>query len=345
MMRALIALLAAATVSALCDGWAQTSAAANPTSLTIQPSPAATPAAGVMFDQIDRTLAGGATPPPPGSFATELELIKKHQAIAKNGQPSQAPHGPTIADSLENMALSQIPIPFVGSWISSLKSKAQQKKAQQAAAELRNVMNAGTLTRWAFYNGWTRIEVPGEYAIITRPDLGKKYTIDLENKVYSTSALGDAVAGSDAPNTPGSGKLQSTMSWTLKDPLGIEGVIAAHYEGDAMLLVSEARGVCEDGEIRGIVTEYVTDLPEPAPNAGGVESLALPQGCAPTSERHSAGDDPSSRFFLYRVVRVETGGLAINGPIVTVSMRASVKKLGAEDASLFAPPPDFAAAP
>jgi hypothetical protein len=344
MTRALIVLTVAATVGSVLGVCAPSSAATTLPSSATLPSPTVMPVAGVMFDQIDRTLAGAATPPPPGSFAIELELIKKHQAVAKNSQASQASRGTSIADSLESMALSQIPIPFVGNWISSFTSRAQEKKAQQAAAEMRNIMNAGTLMRLAFYNGWTRVEVPGEYAIITRPDLGKKYTLDLQNKVYSTSAFGGAVAGSKATFAPGSAQLQSTTAWTLKEPLDIDGLATAHYEGAALLLVSEARGVCEDGEIRESVTEYVTELPEPALLAGGLESLALPQGCTPAIERHSSGDDPNARFFLYRLVRVENGGSAIDGPLIAVSQRANIKTLGAGEASLFAPPPDFAAA-
>jgi hypothetical protein len=297
-----------------------------------------------MFDQIDRTLVGGASPPPPGSFAIELELIKKHQAIAKNGQTTAAAHGESIMDTLASIAASQIPMPFVGSWIASLGSHAQEKKAEQAAAEMRNVMNAGVLTRYAFYNGWTRVEVPSEYAIITRPDLGKKYTLDLQNKVFSTTAYGAAVAGSKTLTAPGTAQLQTTASWSLKDPLVLDGQTAALYEGTAMLLVSEARGVCEDGEIRESVIEYVTDLPEPAPLAGGLESLALPTGCAPTIEHHSNGADPSVHLYLYRLVRVDSEASYVDGPMIAVSMRSNVKPLGPDDASLFQPPPDFAAA-
>lgn len=297
-----------------------------------------------MFDQIDRTLIGGASPPPPGSFAIELELIKKHQAIAKNGQTTPAAHGESIMDTLSSVAASQIPIPFVGSWIVSLGSHAQEKKAEQAAAEMRNVMNAGVLTHYAFYNGWTRVEVPGEYAIITRPDQGKKYTLDLQNKVFSTTAYGAAVGGSKTLTAPGTAHLQTTASWSLKDPLAVDGQTTAHYEGTEMLLVSEARGVCEDGEIRESVTEYVTDLPEPAPLAGGLESLALPTGCAPTIEHHSNGDDPSAHLYLYRLVRVDSEASYVDGPMIAVSMRSNVKPLGPDDAALFEPPPDFAMA-
>lgn len=316
--------------------------AASSSTATI--APAKSPPVGVTFDQIDRTVAGAATPPPPGSFALELELIKKRQAIAKNSQTTSAAHGESITDTLASIAASEIPIPFVGSWIASLGSHAQERKAEQAAAEMRNVMNAGVLTRYAFYNGWTRVEVPGEYAIITRPDLGKKYTLDLQNKLFSTTAYGAAVAGTKTLTASSTAQLQTTASWSLKDPLVIDGQTAAHYEGTAMLLVSEARGVCEDGETRESVTEYVTDLPEPAPLAGGLESLALPTGCAPTIDHHKSGDDPSAHLYLYRLVRVDSEAANVDGPLIAVSMRSNIKQLGPDDASLFAPPPDYAAA-
>ena len=111
-----------------------------------------------------------------------------------------------------------------------------------------------------------------------------------------------------------------------------------------MLLVSEARGVCEDGETRESVIEYVTALPEPAPLAGGIESLALPAGCAPAIEHHSKGDDPSAHLYLYRLVRVDSEALYVDGPMIAVSMRSDVKPLGPNDAPLFEPPPDFTAA-
>ncbi|HEV2907940.1 MAG TPA: hypothetical protein VGX02_01615, partial [Candidatus Eremiobacteraceae bacterium] len=137
---------------------------------------------------------------------------------------------------------------------------------------------------------------------------------------------------------------QTTASWSLKDPLVLDGQTATLYEGTAMLLVTEARGVCEDGETRESVTEYVTDLPEPAPLAGGLESFALPAGCAATIEHQSNGEDPSAHLYLYRLIRVDGEAAYVDGPTIAVSMRSNVKPLGPDDASLFAPPPDFAAA-
>ena len=342
MLRA-VAALVMAVLAALGAAAAIGAPSASASTATIAPARSSSPA-GVMFDQIDRTLAGTATPPPPGSFAVELELIKKHQAIAKNSQASQGQSGMSITETLESIAASQIPIPFVGSWIASLGSRAQEKKTEQAAAEMRNVMNAGVLTRYAFYNGWTRVEVPGEYAIITRPDLGQKYTLDLKNKVFSTTAYGRAVAGSKGLLPSGSAQLQSTASWTLKDPADIEGQTTSHYDGTAMLLIDEARGVCEDGEVRESVTLYVTGLQEPAPLSGGLESLALPAGCVPAIERHTNGDDPSAHFYLYRLVRIDSEASSVDGPLIAVSMRSNIKALGPADASLFEPPADFAAA-
>ncbi|HEV2909130.1 MAG TPA: hypothetical protein VGX02_07620 [Candidatus Eremiobacteraceae bacterium] len=340
-------------------------ASAVPSSQT-PAAPAAIP--GVMFDQIDRTLTGDATPPPPGSFASELARIQR-AASGQNGVST--PGGQSIGSQLGNMALSQIPI--VGSLIVSANMKRQQQQAQQRLQESLHPQPPGVLTHYAFYNGWSRVEVPGQYATIKRPDLHQTILLDLQNRTYTTvsddSSLQTPVP---AATVVGSGQLLSTATWSLKDPLTIEGLATSHYEGGDLLVVSQSSGACQDGMIRANEIEYVTDALEPLPlPPNGVEKIALPAGCNASISHKSAGDDPSNRFYVYRVIRVEGGSaLAANastpvmpglqsmfanlpgmpampgrsGPsnvMYKLSIRSNITILGPADAAMFSPPADF----
>jgi hypothetical protein len=355
-------------------------AAQNPASAASSPSPtpaasavpaSQTPAAspGVMFDQIDRTLTGNATPPPPGSFASELARIQR-AASGQNGQGMPGA-GQSIGSQLGNMALSQIPI--VGSLIVSANMKRQQQQAQQRLQESMHPQQPGVLTHYAFYNGWSRVEIPGQYATIKRPDLHQTIVLDLQNKTYSTLP-DDAATQTPAPvaTANGTGQLFSSATWSQIDSLTIESLTTSHYEGGDLLVISQGNGACQDGMIRTSEIEYVTDALEPLPLlANGLEKIALPAGCNASISHKSAGDDPSSRFYVYRVIRVEGGSaLAANasspvmgslqsmfanvpgmpsmpgasGPsnvMYKLSIRSNIKTLGPDDAAMFSPPADF----
>ncbi|HZV79306.1 MAG TPA: hypothetical protein VFF60_06765, partial [Candidatus Binatus sp.] len=295
-------------------------------SATIAPAPSSSPS-GVMFDQIDRKLVGNATPPPPGTFAADLALIQQRDALASHPNPSKP--GLSLGNELATIALSYIP--FVGNMIAHKLFAHNQQSSQTQA-----LMNAGTLTRYAFLNDWSRVELPGQYAVIKRPDLGKTFVLDLKNKTYSTETT-PAASGSQQPYASGSATLDSTVTWSSNQTLDIEGITTTRYDADGALKLSDAAGSCANGTLQAMLTEYVTDGTEPATLSQiAIEPLVLPQGCDPAIVRHVAGDDPHGRFYLYRVVR--TQGKNAHG---VVSQRANVKGLGPADAALFAPPPDF----
>ncbi len=360
-----VAVLAAQSARAAAAPSPTPAASAVPASQT-PAAPAAVP--GVMFDQIDRTLTGDATPPPPGSFASELARIQ-HAASGQNG-PSMPGASQSIGTTLENMALSQIPI--VGSIFVSAQMKRQRQQAQQRLQESMHPQQPGVLTRYAFYNGWSRVEIPGQYATITRPDLHETIVLDLQNKTY-TIVSDDSATQTPAPvaTDGGSGQLLSTAAWNLKDQLTIEDMATSHYEGADLLVVSQGNGACQDGMIRASAIEYVTDGPEPLPlPPNGLEKLALWAGCNASISHRSAGDDPNGRFYVYRVIRVE-GGSAVaanatalmpgpqsmfanmpgmpampgrSGPsnvMYKLSVRSNIKALGPDDAAMFSPPADF----
>jgi hypothetical protein len=360
-----VVMLAAQNPASAAPSPSPTPAASAVPALQTPAAPAAIP--GVMFDQIDRTLTGNATPPPPGSFASELARIQR----AASGQNGPSMPGQSIGSQLGNMALSQIPI--VGSFIVSANMKRQQQQAQQRLQESMHPQQPGVLTHYAFYNGWSRVEIPGQYATIKRPDLHQTIVLDLQNKTYSTLP-DDAATQTPAPvATPnGTGQLFSSATWSQKDSLTIEGLTTSEFEGGDLLVVSQGNGACQDGMIRTSEIEYVTDALEPLPlPANGLEKLALPAGCNASIAHKSAGDDPTCRFYVYRVIRVEGGSaLAANasspvmgsmqsmfanmpgmppmpgtsGPsnvMYKLSIRSNIKTLGPDDAAMFSPPADF----
>jgi hypothetical protein len=293
---------------------------------TSAPAPSSS-ASGVMFDQIDRRLIGNATPPPPGTFAADLALIQQRDALANHPNPSKP--GLSLGNELATIALSYIP--FVGNALAHKLFAHNQQSAQAQA-----LMNAGTLTRFAFLDDWSRVELPGQYAVIKRPDLGKTFVLDLRNKTYSTDKT-PAAEQSQQPYASGTATLDSTVTWSSNQTLDIEGVTTTRYDADGALKLSEAAGSCANGTLQAKLTEYVTDGAEPATLSQiAIEPFVLPQGCDPTIVRHVAGDDPRGRFYLYRVVRVQ--GKNAHG---VVSQRSNVRELGPADAALFAPPSDF----
>ncbi|HYK53391.1 MAG TPA: hypothetical protein VEV38_07665, partial [Candidatus Eremiobacteraceae bacterium] len=181
-----------------------------------------------------------------------------------------------------------------------------------------------------------RVELPGQYAIIKRPDLGKTFILDMRNKTYSSDTI-PVAEQSQQPYASGTATLDSTVTWSSNQTLDIEGVTTTRYDASGALKVSEAAGSCANGTVQATLTEYVTDRTEPAALSEiAIEPLVLPQGCDPTIVRHVAGDDPRGRFYLYRVVRTQG-----KNPRGVVSQRSNVKELGPDAAALFAPPSDF----
>jgi hypothetical protein len=256
------------------------------------------------------------------------------------------------------MALSFIP--YVGPFASMAARQAQQAHLKHERQEAFDAMAGGTLTHYAYYNGWSRTE-SGQYAFIRRPDLGKLYTLDLKNKAYIVSDLPQDAAAVATPS-PGS-TVDSTLAWTAGGTLDLQNQATTKYDAtDVMSVTQSSDGDCQQETINVGVSEYVTAMPEPVPlTSSALEKLALPTGCVPTITHHDNGVPPGDRLYVYRVIHIE-GGSAIelempalplfahsgkqapppltNG-VWVLSERANIVAIGAGDAALFSPPADF----
>lgn len=253
------------------------------------------------------------------------------------------------------MALSAIP--YVGPFFSMAAQKAEANKLKHERQDAQDAMAGGTLTHYAFYNGLSRIE-SGQYAFIKRPDLGKMYTLDLQNKAYIVTDL----APDPAAATPSPGSTSdSALAWTMGGTLPIESQTTTKFDATDLMTVSQStEGDCQQDTVKIGVTEYVAAMSDPVPlTSAQLEQLALPKGCVPTITHHESGVAPGDRLYVYRVIRIE-GGSAIeleaavlplfasgkNAPPLSnsvwlLSERTNIAAIGAGDAALFSPPSDF----
>lgn len=312
---------------------------------------ASAPPPGVAFDQVDRPIPGNQAPPPPGSYAQELALAQKRASMKAPWEIRT-----TIAEQLLNMALSYIP--YAGPFASMAASKAEQAEIKHERQEAQDSLAWGTLTHYAYYNGWSRAE-SGQYAFIRRPDLGKMYTLDLRNKAYLVS---DLPQNPVVPATPSPGSsADSALAWTMGGTLDLEGQATTKYDAsDVMNVAQSTAGDCQQETININVTEYVASIPEPIPlTSTALEQLALPTGCVSTISHHESGVGPQDRLYVYRVIQIKGGSaMELEMPVLPLfahgtkppplansvwllSERANIAEIGAGDAALFSPPADF----
>jgi len=338
-----------------------------------QPAPAATltPAAqtpaplNIAFDQVDRTLAGTATPPPITGFADEVQAAIDAQHAS--GGMNVGMGGPNLGQ----MAVDMIPV--VGTIFSMSQAKKQMeqaKKQQQAMMDQLAGAKPPVLTRYAFYNGWTRVETASSI-IITKPDQHQVVFIDVQAKTYRTydttapvQTEQSTVAG--APTSNGEATANSMLSIGQADTQTVDSQQVVGYSSEAIVTLTGSSGTCQDGTFRAKKLEYLAQLPEPVAQSKEValDTLALPNGCSATINRQVSGTPvPSGQMYVYRLVTVVRDAIAAaqkpessntidpaammqrfqggGGPqalpanYLQLSQRGNIRQLTAADVSLF----------
>lgn len=262
----------------------------------------------VAFDQIDRTINAIGTPPPLDGFASDLQAIKDAQT------GSGGIHQPGIGQ----MAIGMIPvIGTIYGLSQAAKQKAAMKKQMQETQDAMNGNKPGVLTRYAFYNGWSRVETASSI-VITKPDQHLVIYIDPLAKTYHTydttvpteTEQTDTEQGLSAPAaSSGSGQAAASalIDMAQADPATIGGQSVVGYSSEAIVTLSNSSGSCQDGTFKSKKLEYVTQLPEPLPQEKEtpLEMLALPDGCSATIERQTSGTAaPLGQMYVYRLVTV-----------------------------------------
>jgi hypothetical protein len=332
-------------------------------------APAAQTAAplAIEFDQVDRTIAGSATPPPLDSFASDEQL-----ALTEQSSTGINPSRPGVGD----MAVSMIPV--VGTIFEMNQAKKQEAaaKLQQQIMMDRMMGNKTVLTRYAFYNGWTRVETANSI-VITKPDQHLTIFIDPQAKTYRTydtlgtgASAAPAVAATLAPS--GTAQATSLYSNTTVDPRSMNGIDVSGFSAEVMLTLTGSTGACQDGTYRAKELLYYSAASEPPinePPPMPLEDLAMPAGCSAAITQQSTGSDaPPGVMYVYRLFTVVrdpnaaansspgsldpaemmkqfgTGGPAgsqLPPNYMMLSERGNFRTLTAADASLFEIPQGF----
>lgn len=215
-------------------------------------------AVGLQYDQIVRMVISPATPPPPGSFSQAYQALiaaEQGQASAQSAPPKH--HGLAgLAEAFGNAG-------------------AQMEKA---AKQMQNMMQYGTLTRIAYYNGWVRTDdVVAQTAVIDKCRQHQAIYLDLGKKTYrivDTSAKPD-VQPCPAPQMPGTPQREvvneapgtADLSITSKQQnlgaMTLEGVPTAGSTNTIQMAMTNATGSCKNQSYGMQTTRYVSNITPP----------------------------------------------------------------------------------
>lgn len=175
MLRSLLRLAAAAALAALVSPLA----------------PSAAPAPGVAYDELVRVIVN-ATPPPPDNFQADVAAIDSANVAAT---PTPAPRKRGIGfNAIVGAVLGGGGAGSIAGAVAedaasnALDNALQQSLGAQFAAlgaSIRSFLQPHLL-RYAYYNGWERVDdVAEQTATIRKCDLGQVYRLDLAKKTYT----------------------------------------------------------------------------------------------------------------------------------------------------------------
>lgn len=241
------------------------------------PVAAATPApAALQYDEISRPLVPPNTPPPPGAFAADYQ--------AAGAAQTPKPHGFN---------------PFT---------------AIHDAQEMLKAVNAGRVTRYAFYNGWIRTdEVNAQTATIEKCDRHQYIKLDLAKRTYSITTEAPPCPTptqySGAPpargESSGSGSMDVTVNVTTTNlgPMTIDGLQTTGVDRAIDLKMSNATGSCRS-DMNGMdvvmnAREYVSQVAVPRrfcplPQSTSMTDMfaryGMGNGCKPKFHSEQGGD-------------------------------------------------------
>ncbi len=314
--------------------------------LLLAPSrPFAAPPPGLSYDEIVRVVIN-ATPPPPGSFQTDLAAL---QAPAVASSPTPAPKKRGI--SLGNIA-SAVLGGNVGGAAGAIAGDAASNAIGNAmdaqlgaqfgalAASMRGFLTPHLL-RYSYYNGWERIDdVTAQNATIRKCDAGQVITLDLAKKTYAildpnseaamTSARpaapeprkGRDPGAASAPAAPGTANFDVIATTKSLGSQRNENLATVGYDSTAAVAVTKSTGSCRDGSFAIKTTEYYSTLNRPKVTACPLRRAPIPQtvndvmtppqssgGCRPTVTFHQSGPAiPTAKLPLYSLVTMNAAG-------------------------------------
>jgi hypothetical protein len=356
--------------------------------LVVSPAvPNAAPAPGVAYDEIVRVLVG-ATPPPPGNFQTDLAALDS----ASLATPTPAPKkrglnfGNLAGIALGGGGAGDLAGAAAGDVAdNAIENSLERSLGAQFAAigsALRGFLSPH-LMRYAYYNGWERVEdVTAQTATIRKCDIGQIVQLDLAKRTYSIydpanepppSAPAAAPARRGPPPTapppqpPGTAVADFSTTTRALGPARIENLPTSGYASTASFALTQATGSCRNGGASIQTTEYLSALNQPAVNScplkrpppipESASDVAAPPpaagGCRPTFTYHNSGPPvPPGKLSMYTLVSMNGAGGPTPAPAASgaggigfLTERGNVRALGAANASLFDIPAGFTKTP
>jgi len=337
----------------------------------------AAPTPGLAYDEIVRIVVN-ATPPPPGNFQADVAALNTSQTAAASPTPAPKKRGfGGIGSIVGTIAGGGNPAGAVGG---AVASNAMDTAVQNSLGAQFGALGTGFanflqphLMRYAFWNGWERVEdVTGQTATIRKCDVGEVIQLNLAAKTYtiytpSTEPLPTAPAHGRAPAGPPAqpGTEVATLDNTTKSlgPLKIEGEPTSGYDTTTRVSTTQATGSCRNSSESMETVQYLAPLAPPAVNScpvrppEGLPETATPPsptGCTPTLSMHRSGAAvPSGRLALYSLVTFgmgtqatpARGGSAAPSSMGFLTERGNLKTLGPADAGLFGIPQGFTKTP
>ncbi|MBV9103955.1 MAG: hypothetical protein JO060_10205 [Candidatus Eremiobacteraeota bacterium] len=301
----------------------------------------------IAFDQIDRILIQGATPPPVGSFAADADTIASLPPLDANVKKIEGAQKAAMSAASGSLLVSGVlgMIPFVGGFLGAAAAHAAnaaaqanlQQQIQANNAAVMHFVNAGKLSRFAFYHGWSRAERAGKDVTIVSPDGRFTTVLDVATKTARTS---DATAADQtyvvstegnaaAPALDGPASIQSLPE------AKIDGMRARGYRTTGTLVLPHAVVWCAAGRHPVTQTEYVVDQRDVQPAADISPAQQLSDGCSPNS---TASYREPGRLVVYRATSVDPGT-----PLAVSIMfeRDNIRHLDATSMPLLSIPSDY----
>ncbi len=292
------------------------------------PSPQATPVqTGVAYDEI-RWHGVDIKPIAPGSFTTDRETLIKRVAPADT-YPDV--HG-NIQGNLGANMFSTTP-EFIA------------------------------LYRYSYLGDWIRVDdLITQTATISRPDLGQTIYLNLKTKTYHTDktppppmpmpapsgslAAPPSASPSPSPSAPPSYNYLIEISSAKAPGMSIDGLqtTGTTGEGDFTTLQASATCIQIQGSMKWVLyqaADFLTVQRDPFTNFTNATTPHMFAHCAVQNKLALTGVPPPNLMLYFSLVMTMAAGPIKIGPIIAVTERGNVVKLGAGDTGLFAIPPDF----
>ena len=306
---------------------------------------------GIAFDEIARLLPSGAPPPSVGTFTADAAAIaalpplvvpKQHQldvtaltALAAAGGLSGV-MGP--AGAIPTMILEHAAQVAGNVAIKANMAEFDKQKEGYANGKLAR-QRTGVLAKFAYYQGWSRVELTPGAAKIDQPDRGVTVTLDASSHTFTavrTPPIGEAFTATSA-GVRGTATLAGAPTLESLPEARIEGIAAHGYRTSGTITITRDSFLCAAGRHHVTETEFVADLPDPRYEAaqGAADAQPLVTACL---LGNTVSHREPGKLVLYRTVMVDDDTPAAFGIALE---RGNIQPLTARDEALFEPPQGY----